>query len=106
MPHQTVSLFAIPTTSKTASCRASRSQRSRKTALSTGHRKLVATAWPRSEEHTSELQSRFDLVCRLLREKKKRIEIRELVVNAVAIDELISSGWFNGFGFRFALGDE
>src|SRR5207249_5293106 len=22
--------------------------------------------WPRSEEHTSELQSRFDLVCRLL----------------------------------------
>src|SRR5699024_12882639 len=26
----------------------------------------------RSEEHTSELQSRFDLVCRLLLEKKKR----------------------------------
>src|SRR5207249_11260756 len=29
----------------------------------------------RSEEHTSELQSRFDLVCRLLLEKKKNIEI-------------------------------
>src|SRR5207249_6436111 len=27
----------------------------------------------RSEEHTSELQSRFDLVCRLLLEKKKQI---------------------------------
>src|SRR5699024_11218120 len=27
---------------------------------------------PRSEEHTSELQSRFDLVCRLLLEKKKQ----------------------------------
>src|SRR5699024_12336541 len=26
----------------------------------------------RSEEHTSELQSRFDLVCRLLLEKKQR----------------------------------
>src|SRR5438067_10384069 len=26
--------------------------------------------WKRSEEHTSELQSRFDLVCRLLLEKK------------------------------------
>src|SRR2546428_7287 len=26
---------------------------------------------PRSEEHTSELQSRLDLVCRLLREKKE-----------------------------------
>src|SRR5690349_25178573 len=29
-------------------------------------------AGPRSEEHTSELQSRRDLVCRLLLEKKKR----------------------------------
>src|SRR5699024_11699043 len=28
----------------------------------------------RSEEHTSELQSRFDLVCRLLLEKKKHSE--------------------------------
>src|SRR5699024_12375825 len=27
----------------------------------------------RSEEHTSELQSRFDLVCRLLLEKKKQV---------------------------------
>src|SRR2546422_3357824 len=30
-----------------------------------------ATAEPRSEEHTSELQSRLHLVCRLLLEKKK-----------------------------------
>src|SRR2546429_5876688 len=29
----------------------------------------------RSEEHTSELQSRLHLVCRLLLEKKKRIQI-------------------------------
>src|SRR5699024_12621886 len=29
------------------------------------------TRHQRSEEHTSELQSRFDLVCRLLLEKKK-----------------------------------
>src|SRR5207249_6317136 len=29
----------------------------------------------RSEEHTSELQSRFDLVCRLLLEKKKNINL-------------------------------
>src|SRR5699024_501581 len=28
--------------------------------------------WVRSEEHTSELQSRFELVCRLLLEKKNR----------------------------------
>src|SRR5207249_9244274 len=32
----------------------------------------VAFCASRSEEHTSELQSRFDLVCRLLLEKKKK----------------------------------
>src|SRR5699024_12116004 len=32
---------------------------------------MIAIAVVRSEEHTSELQSRFDLVCRLLLEKKK-----------------------------------
>src|SRR5437868_8995685 len=33
---------------------------------------LKTSVWSgRSEEHTSELQSRFDLVCRLLLEKKK-----------------------------------
>src|SRR5690349_25097815 len=31
----------------------------------------------RSEEHTSELQSRRDLVCRLLLEKKKITEVRQ-----------------------------
>src|SRR5699024_12550824 len=31
----------------------------------------VGPVLPRSEEHTSELQSRFELVCRLLLEKKK-----------------------------------
>src|SRR3989440_11385762 len=33
---------------------------------------VVPDALPRSEEHTSELQSRSDLVCRLLLEKKKQ----------------------------------
>src|SRR5699024_11955811 len=32
----------------------------------------ISVLVPRSEEHTSELQSRFDLVCRLLLEKKKK----------------------------------
>src|SRR5207249_11116480 len=44
----------IPTEPKSASCIAGSGSR-----------------WKRSEEHTSELQSRFDLVCRLLLEKKK-----------------------------------
>src|SRR5690349_22801261 len=34
---------------------------------------VVGLARPRSEEHTSELQSRRDLVCRLLLEKKNKI---------------------------------
>src|SRR5207249_12334303 len=33
---------------------------------------LELLIFQRSEEHTSELQSRFDLVCRLLLEKKKK----------------------------------
>src|SRR5206468_12802770 len=33
---------------------------------------LVCSGFARSEEHTSELQSRSDLVCRLLLEKKKK----------------------------------
>src|SRR5256885_13266097 len=35
----------------------------------------------RSEEHTSELQSPCNLVCRLLLEKKKRLRIRSLVLS-------------------------
>src|SRR2546422_8133332 len=38
-------------------------------------RACVSGARPRSEEHTSELQSRLHLVCRLLLEKKKRKQI-------------------------------
>src|SRR5699024_11503124 len=33
----------------------------------------------RSEEHTSELQSRFDLVCRLLLEKKKQKTVKQYI---------------------------
>src|SRR2546422_6749298 len=34
--------------------------------------KIIKVFYPRSEEHTSELQSRLHLVCRLLLEKKKK----------------------------------
>src|SRR5437868_13526357 len=40
-----------------------------------GQRPLIC----RSEEHTSELQSRFDLVCRLLLEKKKKHKLKSSV---------------------------
>src|SRR5689334_23888541 len=37
------------------------------------HRGVAGAAAGRSEEHTSELQSQFHLVCRLLLEKKKTV---------------------------------
>src|SRR5437868_7698634 len=49
----------------------------------------IARAAPthtRSEEHTSELQSRFDLVCRLLLEKKKAEKQHEVAVRKRLVD--------------------
>src|SRR2546429_5219039 len=40
---------------------------------------------PRSEEHTSELQSRLHLVCRLLLEKKKNIHYRTVSTTSTCI---------------------
>src|SRR5438034_6604622 len=41
-----------------------------------GGHSVYSTGFPRSEEHTSELQSHSDLVCRLLLEKKIVREIK------------------------------
>src|SRR5437868_12342806 len=41
----------------------------------------VAAYRLRSEEHTSELQSRFDLVCRLLLEKKNSVSIQTMLIH-------------------------
>src|SRR5260221_3867552 len=47
----------------------------------------------RSEEHTSELQSHSDLVCRLLLEKKKRTMSNDRSIRSKDLDE--SSGDMN-----------
>src|SRR5207249_12314976 len=44
------------------------------------HLNFVSLTGSRSEEHTSELQSRFDLVCRLLLEKKKKYNIKNIIL--------------------------
>src|SRR5437867_7049735 len=50
-----------------------------------GHRAVtVAAPAGRSEEHTSELQSPYDLVCRLLLEKKKKNQADEADEDAVS----------------------
>src|SRR5690606_41524466 len=52
--------------------------RAREIAAETGGRVLVTTdPHARSEEHTSELQSRENLVCRLLLEKKKKKSLKD-----------------------------
>src|SRR3712207_8135055 len=64
-------------TSGTASGRAFARQ---EFALATPHRPGPRPTPPRSEEHTSELQSRQYLVCRLLLEKKKSKNLTDLHV--------------------------
>src|SRR6516165_3686569 len=46
---------------------------------------------PRSEEHTSELQSQSNLVCRLLLEKKKNSSISAGVISAYAAKLIMTS---------------
>src|SRR5689334_24605996 len=59
--------FALPANSRLVG---SQALRSGSTLCSTARCSCIAAAH-RSEEHTSELQSQFHLVCRLLLEKKK-----------------------------------
>src|SRR2546421_2077023 len=57
----------------------------------------------RSEEHTSELQSRSDLVCRLLLEKERPIvNSREEVIRRVAVFAYSSFAHHRGVGCEAA----
>src|SRR2546421_3623046 len=51
----------------------------------TSRRNGSGASTSRSEEHTSELQSRSDLVCRLLLEKKKKTPVLRPVTDAGGI---------------------
>src|SRR2546430_12158374 len=55
-----------------------------------GYDRLPERRWRRSEEHTSELQSQSNLVCRLLLEKKK-INVIDKLVAVLHNDSLSSS---------------
>src|SRR3989440_4254384 len=82
-------------------CSSARSASSRSGCRTPRHswRRKDRASWCRSEEHTSELQSRSDLVCRLLLEKKKRgifgLYHHKLVVSGDRAD---------GFGLFFGVG--
>src|SRR6202043_2729726 len=53
--------------------------------MATGELSRTVRSFSRSEEHTSELQSRPHLVCRLLLEKKERTRIRRREVGRQGI---------------------
>src|SRR5947207_7070807 len=90
-------LFPYTTLFRSASCSATRSaaRRSptsecdctdRPTSIATVTPTMRIPASSRSEEHTSELQSHSDLVCRLLLEKKKKKHERNTITEAHAYD--------------------
>src|SRR5260221_6794059 len=56
-------------------------------------RTACARAWPRSEEHTSELQSHSDLVCRLLLEKKSIVKYAAIDWHSLWITRLVHSAF-------------
>src|SRR5882762_4785274 len=63
---------SVPCRLRTAYCADVRSARHSASVCVTLKRSSAAAAPPRSEEHTSELQSHLNLVCRLLLEKKNK----------------------------------
>src|SRR5258708_30805834 len=62
----------FPYTTLFRSCRENAPMADRQPARGRGLLSMLTTTAPRSEEHTSELQSPDHLVCRLLLEKKKK----------------------------------
>src|SRR5690242_20924675 len=70
--------------------RATRSTRSVEGGSSRAPEEQHALLHPRSEEHTSELQSHVNLVCRLLLEKKKNYITMTTVVPATLASKMCS----------------
>src|SRR5699024_12667858 len=63
LPHRELRRLGRPRQPLTAQAKALASKNG---PVAQGRHRAVLLFWTRSEEHTSELQSRFDLVCRLL----------------------------------------
>src|SRR5699024_11974460 len=72
LPSSTGTSTSVQYSPKAASICRSEIRRGYVRVLTSTHCSPSTIRGSRSEEHTSELQSRFDLVCRLLLEKKKR----------------------------------
>src|SRR5690349_22826122 len=82
IPYTTVFRFGANERRRASSARLLPGRPEHDVVLRPRHRLLHRRA-ERSEEHTSELQSRRDLVCRLLLEKKKKLTIHLSVTSNV-----------------------
>src|SRR5688572_32556547 len=80
-------LFRSSTATRSPSISSGRTPRARPIATTTSPSK---SAPRRSEEHTSELQSQSNLVCRLLLEKKKKKVHHEKVAQVAALGALVA----------------
>src|SRR5256886_13590842 len=59
----------------------------------------LAHAQARSEEHTSELQSQSNLVCRLLLEKKKKKRRCLAFIHQLIFSELLVVRWYQAMSY-------
>src|SRR2546430_3784402 len=75
-------LFPYTTLFRSAKCAGPRGRKS-----DCGNRLWHQCCGPRSEEHTSELQSQSNLVCRLLLEKKKNERLSGILVDNINIHD-------------------
>src|SRR5438309_9258812 len=76
-PSPLISRLSTSRPSSTSTPRAVKGGRRRERAVEVNSKAPSITV--RSEEHTSELQSQFHLVCRLLLEKKKKIIVSSII---------------------------
>src|SRR5438309_7201348 len=67
-------------------CRSSERSATSRFSLPFSSRSCLSSRSSRSEEHTSELQSQFHLVCRLLLEKKKKKKKYKITQNTLIVN--------------------
>src|SRR5207248_11659267 len=78
--HDALPIFAVPLIAKKRAIGVIDIQASKEKYFTEEHNRILTLVFFRSEEHTSELQSPYDLVCRLLVEKKKKTKHHQPIV--------------------------
>src|SRR5689334_24007555 len=83
--HDALPILARPTTARSSPCWSGCEPRNTPATCSPSETRTAHSPASRSEEHTSELQSQFHLVCRLLLEKKKKKNIKHSDITLIML---------------------